>query len=199
MSQHQIVALRCPSCGSGISEPSREVAFGAEFRCDVCGISSVLIIDRALIPLGNLQKEEKVCLTCGRIAVREARFCQEGHPLTRKCPFRICGRDFPVDHQRCDFCGMLYPIAPLQLGQVYQGFVSFETRTAPSGVVYSVPLVDVGVAVGPMDVEELDFDSDGVLIEPTGPISVVGCEKEGDKGRKSLWFRRADIEPRNIA
>ena len=108
MTQHEIVPLRCPSCGSGINEPSREVAFGAEFRCDVCGISSVLIIDRALVPLGTLQKEgEKVCLECGRIAAREARFCQEGHVLVRTCIDRYCGREFAVDHLRCDFCGRL--------------------------------------------------------------------------------------------
>jgi hypothetical protein len=52
--------------------------FGAEFRCDHCGVTSVLIIDRALVPLSTLQKQgEKVCIECGRMELREARFCQE--------------------------------------------------------------------------------------------------------------------------
>ena len=33
--------------------------FGAEFRCDICGTTSVLIIDRALVPLGTIQSEGK--------------------------------------------------------------------------------------------------------------------------------------------
>jgi predicted RNA-binding Zn-ribbon protein involved in translation (DUF1610 family) len=104
LTQHEIVALRCPSCGGGITQPSREMAFGAEFRCDHCGITSVLIIDRALVPLSSLQKQgEKVCTACGRVAQREARFCQEGHALVRKCT--KCLAEFAVDHQRCDSCG----------------------------------------------------------------------------------------------
>ena len=111
MTQHEIVALRCPSCGSGITEPSREKAFGAEFRCDVCGIASVLIVDRALVPLSTLQKAgEKVCVACGRVAQREARFCQEGHPLVRKCI--KCLHEFAVDHQRCDSCGWIQNVKP---------------------------------------------------------------------------------------
>ena len=63
LTPHQIVALRCPSCGGGASQPSREMPFGAEFRCDHCGVISVPIIDRALIPLSTLQKQgEKVCI-----------------------------------------------------------------------------------------------------------------------------------------
>jgi predicted amidophosphoribosyltransferase len=78
--------------------------FGAEFRCDRCGVISVLIIDRALVPLSTLQKQgEKVCIACGRTALREARSCQEGHPLVRECT--ECHKEFAVDHQRCDFCG----------------------------------------------------------------------------------------------
>lgn len=120
MTQHEIVALRCPSCGGGITEPSREMPFGAEFRCDNCGITSVLIIDRALVPLSTLLKQgEKVCTTCGRMELREARFCQEGHALVRKCQW--CLEDVAVDHQRCDFCGNLKDA--LQLHEVYQGTV----------------------------------------------------------------------------
>jgi RNA polymerase subunit RPABC4/transcription elongation factor Spt4 len=106
MTIHEVVALRCPSCGGGITQPSREMPFGAEFRCDHCSILSVLIIDRALVPLISLQKQgEKVCTACGRVAEREARFCQEGHPLVRACVH--CQNEFAVDHERCDFCGKL--------------------------------------------------------------------------------------------
>src|ERR1035441_4663401 len=108
LTPHQIVALRCPSCGGGASQPSREMPFGAEFRCDHCGVISVLIIDRALVPLSTLQRQgEKVCVACGRVALREGRFCQEGHPLVRRCISPLCGKEFPVDHHRCDYCGRL--------------------------------------------------------------------------------------------
>ena len=106
MTKHTILPLRCPSCGGTASQPSREMSFGAEFRCDHCGVTSVLIIDQALVPLGTLQKQgEKVCVTCGRVALREARFCQAGHSLVRKCVY--CALEFPVEHQLCDFCGKL--------------------------------------------------------------------------------------------
>jgi hypothetical protein len=114
MTVHEIVALRCPSCGGGITQPSREMPFGAEFRCDRCGISSVLIIDRALVPLSSLQKQgERVCTACGRVSQREARFCQEGHPLVRRCiNSTVCTAEFAVDHQRCDSCGWPQNVKP---------------------------------------------------------------------------------------
>ena len=105
--QHEIVPLRCPSCGSGAGTPSRGMPFGAEFSCESCGVTSVLIINRELLPLGTLQKHgDKVCFTCGRLASKEARFCQEGHSLVRRC--LACNKEFPVEHQRCDFCGRLH-------------------------------------------------------------------------------------------
>jgi RecJ-like exonuclease len=122
MKSHEIIALRCPSCGGGPSEPSREMPFGAEFRCDHCGVTSVLIIDRALVPLSTLQRQgEKVCIACGRMALREARFCQEGHALVQRCT--SCSKEFAVDHQRCDFCGRL-PSEGIFLHGIYQGTVS---------------------------------------------------------------------------
>ena len=105
MTSHTIPLL-CASCGAAPTEPSRELAFGTEFRCDHCGVTSVLIIDRALMPLGTLQQHgEKVCTACGRVASREARLCQLGHPLVRRCGFPDCRGEYSVDHQRCDFCG----------------------------------------------------------------------------------------------
>ncbi len=111
MSSNEIVALRCPSCGEGITQPSREMPFGAEFRCDGCDITSVLIVNRDLVPLSTLQKlGEKVCAACGRIAHRDARFCQEGHTLVRPCI--KCLKEFAVDHPRCDFCGWIQIVKP---------------------------------------------------------------------------------------
>jgi RecJ-like exonuclease len=106
MTQNEIIALRCPSCGGSPSEPSREMSFGAEFRCNNCGVTSVMIIDKALVPLSTLMKQgEKVCTKCGRMEIREARFCQEGHALVQRCLH--CQTEFSVHHHRCDFCGKL--------------------------------------------------------------------------------------------
>ncbi len=122
MTQNEIIALRCPSCGGSPSEPSREMSFGTEFRCNHCGVTSVMIIDKALIPLSTLMKQgEKVCAKCGRMALREARFCQEGHTLVQECS--VCGKEFSVDHQRCDFCGRLASEG-IFLNGVYQGKVT---------------------------------------------------------------------------
>lgn len=108
MASYEIAPLRCPLCGSSTTDSSASRVFGAEFSCAHCGCTSVLIIDQALLPINDLQKAgEKVCTTCGRVALREARFCQEGHSLIRKC-FR-CSVEFPIDHQRCDSCGILQP------------------------------------------------------------------------------------------
>ena len=111
MASHEIVPLKCPSCGSSTTGPSKQLAFGAEFSCAHCGCTSVLIINRELVALSSLQKQgEKVCTICGRVAQREARFCQEGHALVRKCI--NCFAQFAVDHQRCDFCGWLQSVNP---------------------------------------------------------------------------------------
>ncbi len=140
MSQHEIIALRCPSCGSGITEPSRDRPFGAEFRCDGCGITSVLIVDQALVPLSTLQKQgEKVCVECGRMVLREARFCQEGHALVRLCNHPGCNREFPVDHQRCDFCGRLQEREVIEIASLRGVFY----RAKPG----FPPLAEVGTVV----------------------------------------------------
>jgi hypothetical protein len=143
MKTPEIIALRCPSCGGGPSQPSRDLPFGAEFRCDHCGVTSVLIIDRALVPLSTLQKQgEKVCTTCGRMALREARFCQEGHALVQQC--KICGKEFAVDYQRCDFCGRLVSDS---LDGVLQGTV---TRIVDFGA-----FVDIGGIDGLLHISQI--------------------------------------------
>jgi hypothetical protein len=121
MEKHEIIPLRCPACSGAINQPTRETTFGAEFRCEICGITSVLIINQALVPLSTLQKLGiKVCTICGRVAQSEARFCQEGHALIRKC--LKCLKEFAVDHQRCDFCGWIQSVNPNSDGGVAIAF-----------------------------------------------------------------------------
>lgn len=144
MIQNEIIALRCPSCGGSPSEPSREMSFGTEFRCNHCGVTSVMIIDKALVPLSTLMKlGEKVCTKCGRMALREARFCQAGHSLVQQC--QLCSKEFTVDHERCDFCGMLQ----LKLNSVHQGIVSHVN------VVHALALVNINGRSTMLALEEI--------------------------------------------
>ena len=111
MASHEIVPLKCPSCGSSSTGPSTSLAFGAEFSCAKCGCTSVLIVNRALLQLDALQKSgERVCISCGRVAQREARFCQGGHALVRQCI--KCLKEFSVDHNLCDFCAWPQNVKP---------------------------------------------------------------------------------------
>jgi acetyl-CoA carboxylase biotin carboxyl carrier protein len=154
--------------------------FGAEFRCDHCGVISVLIIDRALVPLSTLQKQgEKVCIACGRTALREARFCQEGHKLVRACT--ECQKEFAVDHQRCDYCGQLQDgnrtlKSPID-GTFYRGVVPDAS-----------PIVEVGAHVKKGQVVciietmclkneiECDWDGEVVAIHVDNAQPVKYCE-----------------------
>jgi len=107
MSSVEIVALRCPSCGNTSNVPEKELKFGYQFICQYCGTVSVLIINRMLyIPLPG----EKVCVNCGRVAQRDARFCQCGASLVRTCIF--CLKEIPVDHDVCDYCGWPQDVEP---------------------------------------------------------------------------------------
>ncbi len=125
MADHEIVTLRCPSCGSVTNKVTRQMSFGAEFHCSHCRAISVLIVNSALVPLNILQQQgEKVCSECGRVASRDARFCQDGHNLVRTCLFHDCSREFPVDHQRCDHCGRVQPATAPRVGDVLNGNVS---------------------------------------------------------------------------
>ena len=113
MASHEITALQCPSCGSSNTGPTKPLAFGAEFTCAKCGGTSVLIINRALLPVDTLHRSgDQVCAVCGRVAAREARFCQEGHKLVRSCINSECGREFAAHHQRCDYCGWPQNVKP---------------------------------------------------------------------------------------
>jgi hypothetical protein len=104
LASHEIAPLNCPSCGSSTTGPTRPLAFGAEFTCAHCGSTSVLIINRALMLADALQATgDQVCAICGRVARREARFCQDGHKLVREC--LKCHHEFAAHHHRCDDCG----------------------------------------------------------------------------------------------
>lgn len=113
MASHEIALLKCPSCGGATTGPSKPLAFGAEFLCAHCGSTSVLIINRSLLPADALQKSgDQVCAVCGRVAKLDARFCQDGHKLVRKCLNNDCHKEFPAHHQRCDYCGWDQDLRP---------------------------------------------------------------------------------------
>lgn len=98
----EIVTLNCPKCGSPDQVVDHELHYGIEFRCKNCGTISVLIMNQKLyMPLPG----ERICIKCGRVAQREARFCQCGESLIKKCVNQSCLREIPVDHEICDFCG----------------------------------------------------------------------------------------------
>jgi len=108
MTMVKIVEVHCPSCGSAATQELRDKPFGSQFSCEHCGTTSVVIIDRNLVELGALQgRGEQICVSCGRIAAHEARYCQCGDSLVRRCVTPHCQRDFPSSHERCDFCGRL--------------------------------------------------------------------------------------------
>ena len=105
----KLVTLNCPKCGSSEQTIDQELRFGLEYKCKHCGTSSVLIINNRLyMPLPG----EKVCLSCGRVAERDARFCQCGQPLVRRCINQDCLREFPIDHLICDYCGWRQEVSP---------------------------------------------------------------------------------------
>ena len=83
--------------------------YGYQFTCPHCQTTSVLIIDKQLY---TPKLGEHVCITCGRIAVPNARFCQCGASLVRRCNHPDCLKEFPVDHNICDFCGWPQDISP---------------------------------------------------------------------------------------
>jgi hypothetical protein len=122
------------------------MVFGAELRCDHCGITSALIIDRALVPINSLQRNgEKVCTACGRVAQREARFCQGGHALVRRCI--KCLVEFVVDHQLCDTCGWPQSVDPHTVegtGLAFQRAVSDLADPSFAAVLQALGVISAG-------------------------------------------------------
>ena len=132
MPSFDLIALRCPSCGATSSSAPRAASYGAEIRCDHCQAVSILVINQNLVPMESLQRSgEKVCAECGQVAMKEARFCQQGHPLVRAC--LACAQEFPAHHQRCDFCGRVQ--LEVQLEQALARIQELEAeRIAPERV-----------------------------------------------------------------
>ena len=65
----QIVSLRCPGCGEARNEVGKELRFGAQFRCESCGSTSVLILDQQLVARAAIEERgEQVCVQYGRLA-----------------------------------------------------------------------------------------------------------------------------------
>lgn len=96
----EIIALKCPSCGSATDVEARAVRFGYRFDCRFCRTSSVLILNNQLY---ILTPNEHVCLECGRVATARSRYCQCGALLVQTC--RACDSEIARDHQICDQCG----------------------------------------------------------------------------------------------
>ncbi len=98
----QIIPLKCPSCGNIHNEQLREHVFGADFKCESCGMTSVLVINKQL---HLRQMGEHVCKSCGRLAPKGTRFCQCGLTLIQKCT--DCRHEYFIDDQICPQCGWL--------------------------------------------------------------------------------------------
>jgi len=105
----EIVTLNCPKCGSADQVIEKELRFNLEFKCKHCGSTSVLIMNNRLyLPLPG----EKICVSCGRVAQRNARFCQCGESLVTKCINQDCLLEIAVDHEICDYCGWRQNVEP---------------------------------------------------------------------------------------
>ncbi len=106
---NEIISLTCPNCGSSDNIIENNIHFGYEFKCKNCATTSVLVINNRLyVPSPG----EKICLSCGRVAERNSRFCQCGKSLIRKCISPECLKEFPVDHNICDYCGWPQNVEP---------------------------------------------------------------------------------------
>lgn len=99
---HEILALQCPKCGNAADHKKIPAKFGYQFHCNYCGTGSVLIANQFL---HIARPGEHVCTVCGLIARPDARFCQCGASLIRKCPEPSCFKEVPSDHAVCDYCG----------------------------------------------------------------------------------------------
>ncbi len=68
-----LTPLQCPKCGASLGVPGPQGGFGQRVQCSYCGTLSVLVIDRELLVSHG---GENVCVDCGRVGVRAARFFQ---------------------------------------------------------------------------------------------------------------------------
>lgn len=105
--------LVCPQCGNSRNVVEKAYKFGAEFRCEVCGTTSILITNQQLY---QPRPGDLICVSCGRVSPPNARYCQCGADLQRKCIH--CLEEFPVFHTICDHCGWPQEI-PVQSQEGY--------------------------------------------------------------------------------
>ncbi|MBZ0306512.1 MAG: HEAT repeat domain-containing protein [Anaerolineae bacterium] len=105
--------LVCPQCGNSRNVVEKEYKFGAEFRCEVCGTTAILITNQQLY---QPHPGDLICVSCGRVSPPNARYCQCGADLQRKCIH--CLEEFPVFHTICDHCGWPQDI-PVQSREGY--------------------------------------------------------------------------------
>lgn len=104
----QVVPLKCPACGSAIESLQGTSPFGSEIRCGYCGATSLLIVDNNLVTRASLEASGgRICAACGRVGRGEARYCQCGAALVRRCHW--CFAEVPAEHRRCDSCGWIDP------------------------------------------------------------------------------------------
>ena len=107
---NKTIPLKCPSCGNSSNLTAKELQFGFEFKCQFCSTISILVInDQLYIPSPG----EHVCVKCGRVSVPDARFCQCGASLTRKCSG--CHKEIPILHEICDYCGLPHNSPPSKI------------------------------------------------------------------------------------
>lgn len=97
---HEIVVLKCPTCGNTANAPAADIRFGVTFNCAYCSSTSVVIMNRELYAP---RPGEHICLICGRVATKGIRYCQCGGALVKRC--NSCLEEIWVDHAICDYCG----------------------------------------------------------------------------------------------
>lgn len=98
----EIVPLVCPQCGFTCKQGPQDRTFGAEFKCDACGVVSALVINQRLyVKVGN----EHVCVDCGRVTRDNAKYCQCGNSLLRVCENTKCCAEIFTDDRVCSTCG----------------------------------------------------------------------------------------------
>lgn len=95
-----VLPLQCPQCGNANNVIEKEYGFGAEFKCLVCGTTSVMVINQQLYAP---RPGDLICVQCGRVSPFSSHYCQCGADLRRKCI--SCQEEFPIYHNVCDHCG----------------------------------------------------------------------------------------------
>ena len=103
----EIFQLKCPSCGSPHEVAASEISCGAEFTCQYCSNTSLLLNTRQLYQAtGN----DRICVECGGVGASDAKYCQCGAGLIRGCP--NCKEITPKHNKICHRCGWPQSVVP---------------------------------------------------------------------------------------